>query len=92
MIAIVTTMKLVSAWVSVGLVFISITAGIWVGHYVRQLITALLLDAIQIWAAWQQARFDASYRQKKAELVYAEMRLSIQTERKNLLAQMEELL
>jgi|GEM_PF-4061576 len=92
MIAIVTTMKLVSTWVSAVLVFMAITASIWLGHYVRRLVTALLLDAIQIWAAWQQARFDASYRQKKAELVYAETRLAIQTERKKLLAQMEELL
>jgi len=89
--AIVTTMKMLSAWLSVGLTLATVAAAIWLANYGRRLLTGLALDIIQIYAALRQAQFDVSYRKSKAELTYAEVRLEIQKERKQLLAQMEEL-
>ena len=89
MVAIVTTIQVVSTWVSVVMVFIAIAAGIWLGHKARSLITGLALDAVQVWAAWQQAKLDTKRNQARLDLYINEGRLLMRDQRRQILADLE---
>jgi hypothetical protein len=86
----VTIWHTITTWTNILILIGVSTIGLMLANQARELIKQALLDAIQLYAGWQQAQIDTRHNRTKAELHEGEARLLLRDQRRQLLAALDE--
>jgi hypothetical protein len=85
---IATFASVLAAWLNVLFFLGVLAAGLALAGKTRELARLALLDAIQLYAGWQQARIDAQHNRVKLAVVEGEARLMLRDQRRQLTRQL----
>lgn len=85
---IATFASVLAAWLNVVFLLSVLAVGLVLVGKTRELFKLALLDAIQLYAGWQQAKLDARHNQIKLAVVEGEARLMLRDQRQQLTRQL----
>jgi hypothetical protein len=88
MLTIVTFAHTLAGWLNVFISLAVFAGGLVIANKARETVKLALLDGIQIYASWQQARIDAEHKRAKMGLFEGEARLLLRDQRHKLTQQL----